>query len=82
LHPLSRTGFSAQPLFSSALISTFNLFWCATPTVAFAVLEQDLDEATVLAYPPLYRWAPPGSRGAAAVEQPDAVASCWNGSAA
>ncbi len=50
-------GFSAQPLFVSTFISTFNLFWAALPTVAFAVLEQDLDEATIMAHPGLYRCA-------------------------
>lgn len=47
-------GFSAQPIFTTALISTFNLIFTATPIVAFAVLEQDLSVATILANPETY----------------------------
>ncbi|GLI63173.1 hypothetical protein VaNZ11_005942 [Volvox africanus] len=48
------TGFSSQPLFTSGLIAVFNLFFTSAPTVAFAVLEQDVSMATVLAVPQLY----------------------------
>ncbi|EFJ44459.1 hypothetical protein VOLCADRAFT_95397 [Volvox carteri f. nagariensis] len=48
------TGFSSQPLFTSGLIAVFNLFFTSAPTVAFAVLEQDVSMATVLSVPQLY----------------------------
>lgn len=35
-------GFSAQPLFTSGLIAMFNVIFTSAPTVAFAVLEQDV----------------------------------------
>ncbi|PNW71492.1 hypothetical protein CHLRE_16g656500v5 [Chlamydomonas reinhardtii] len=48
------TGFSAQPLFTSGLIAMFNVIFTSAPTVAFAVLEQDVSMATVLSTPSLY----------------------------
>lgn len=33
-------GFSAQPLYTSSLIATFNVVWTSWPTIGFAVLEQ------------------------------------------
>ena len=36
----SLAGFSAQPLYTSAIIATFNVLWTAWPTIAFAALEQ------------------------------------------
>lgn len=38
------SGFSAQPLFTSGLIATFNVLFTSTPIVAFAVFEQDLKQ--------------------------------------
>eukprot|EP00201_Polytomella_parva_P018476 CAMPEP_0175055070 /NCGR_PEP_ID=MMETSP0052_2-20121109/9865_1 /TAXON_ID=51329 ORGANISM="Polytomella parva, Strain SAG 63-3" /NCGR_SAMPLE_ID=MMETSP0052_2 /ASSEMBLY_ACC=CAM_ASM_000194 /LENGTH=521 /DNA_ID=CAMNT_0016319853 /DNA_START=21 /DNA_END=1583 /DNA_ORIENTATION=- len=49
------SGFSTQPLFTTGMISTFNLIWTSAPTVAFAVFEQDLRQQTVLSHPELYR---------------------------
>lgn len=34
------SGFSAQPLYTSSLIATFNVVWTSWPTIGFAVLEQ------------------------------------------
>ncbi|KAG2451812.1 hypothetical protein HYH02_003588 [Chlamydomonas schloesseri] len=48
------TGFSAQPLFTSGLIALFNVIFTSAPTVAFAVLEQDVSIETVLSTPLLY----------------------------
>ncbi|GFR50254.1 hypothetical protein Agub_g12440 [Astrephomene gubernaculifera] len=48
------TGFSSQPLFTTGLIAVFNVFFTAAPTVAFAVLEQDLSMSTILSTPQLY----------------------------
>ena len=33
-------GYSAQPLYTSSLIATFNVVWTSWPTIGFAVLEQ------------------------------------------
>eukprot|EP01025_Chloroclados_australasicus_P048093 TRINITY_DN5435_c0_g1_i1.p1 TRINITY_DN5435_c0_g1~~TRINITY_DN5435_c0_g1_i1.p1 ORF type:complete len:1141 (+),score=150.88 TRINITY_DN5435_c0_g1_i1:186-3608(+) len=49
------TGFSAQPLYSSALIASYNVFWTSLPTIAFAVLEQDVGKYTSLNNPQLYQ---------------------------
>ncbi|GLC49980.1 hypothetical protein PLESTB_000329300 [Pleodorina starrii] len=48
------TGWSSQPLFTSGLIAVFNVFFTSAPTVAFAVLEQDVSMSTVLSTPQLY----------------------------
>ncbi|KAG2485813.1 hypothetical protein HYH03_015523 [Edaphochlamys debaryana] len=48
------SGFSSQPLFTSGLIACFNVIFTSAPIVAFAVLEQDVSMATVLATPRLY----------------------------
>jgi len=48
-------GFSAQPLYTSGLIATFNLFWTSLPIIGFAVIEQDVSQATVLSHPVLYK---------------------------
>jgi hypothetical protein len=37
---LCSAGFSAQPLYTSSLIATFNVVWTSWPTIGFAVLEQ------------------------------------------
>lgn len=34
------SGFSAQPLYTSSLIATFNVVWTSWPTIGFAVFEQ------------------------------------------
>jgi hypothetical protein len=33
-------AFSAQPLYTSGLIATFNLFWTSLPIIAYALFEQ------------------------------------------
>jgi hypothetical protein len=33
-------AFSSQPLNSSGLLATFNLFWTSLPIIAYAVTEQ------------------------------------------
>eukprot|EP00891_Asterochloris_glomerata_P006425 jgi/Astpho2/6425/e_gw1.00093.28.1_t len=50
------SGFSAQPLYTSAIIATFNVLWTAWPTIAFAALEQatDVSAKNVMAHPQLY----------------------------
>eukprot|EP01026_Neomeris_dumetosa_P071035 TRINITY_DN7145_c1_g1_i1.p1 TRINITY_DN7145_c1_g1~~TRINITY_DN7145_c1_g1_i1.p1 ORF type:complete len:1115 (-),score=152.45 TRINITY_DN7145_c1_g1_i1:270-3410(-) len=49
------TAFSSQPLYSSALIASYNVFWTSLPTIAFAVLEQDVRKETSLNNPQLYQ---------------------------
>ncbi|DBB09563.1 hypothetical protein WJX82_007159 [Trebouxia sp. C0006] len=49
------SGFSAQPLYTSSLIATFNVVWTSWPTIGFAVLEQDVKASTVMRHPQLYR---------------------------
>ena len=46
---------SAQPVFTTAAIATFNVLWTSLPTVAFACFDQDVSPATSLAHPELYR---------------------------
>ena len=33
-------GFSCQPMYTTTLIATYNMFWTGLPTIAHAVLEQ------------------------------------------
>ncbi|GMH43083.1 hypothetical protein BSKO_11005 [Bryopsis sp. KO-2023] len=47
-------GFSSQPIYGSALIATYNVFWTSLPTMAFAILEQDVKADTVMKAPELY----------------------------
>lgn len=47
-------GFSAVPIFTTMMISTFNMIFTACPIVAYAVLEQDLHKKTVLDNPQTY----------------------------
>eukprot|EP00210_Caulerpa_lentillifera_P009522 g9080.t2 len=47
-------GFSSQPVYGSALIATYNVFWTSLPTIGFAILEQDVLPETVLQAPRLY----------------------------
>lgn len=47
-------GFSSQPVYGSALIATYNLFWTSLPTIGFAILEQDVTADTVISAPKLY----------------------------
>eukprot|EP00775_Hariotina_reticulata_P007204 gene7204-7418_t len=47
-------GFSAVPVFTTMMISTFNMIFTACPIVAYAVLEQDLKVQTVLEHPETY----------------------------
>lgn len=41
-------GFSAVPIFTTMLITTFNMIFTACPIVCYAVVEQDLDQATIV----------------------------------
>eukprot|EP00878_Enallax_costatus_P031079 GHUV01033929.1.p1 GENE.GHUV01033929.1~~GHUV01033929.1.p1 ORF type:complete len:138 (-),score=8.79 GHUV01033929.1:435-848(-) len=50
----AHAGFSAVPIFTTLLISTFNMIFTACPIVAFAVIEQDLHKDTILANPETY----------------------------
>jgi len=47
-------GFSSQPVYGSALIATYNVFWTSLPTIGFAILEQDVTATTVISAPKLY----------------------------
>lgn len=47
-------GFSSQPVYGSALIATYNLFWTSLPTMAFAIFEQDVKPEAMYAAPRLY----------------------------
>jgi hypothetical protein len=47
-------GYSAIPIFTTMMISTFNMIFTACPIVAYAVLEQDLSKKTVLRNPETY----------------------------
>ncbi|KAF8063036.1 ATP8B4 [Scenedesmus sp. PABB004] len=47
-------GFSAVPIFTTLMISTFNMIFTACPIVAYAVLEQDMAVPSVLANPETY----------------------------
>ncbi|KAI8466535.1 MAG: hypothetical protein J3K34DRAFT_524465 [Monoraphidium minutum] len=48
------SGFSAQPLFFSVYIATFNAVWSALPTIAYGLCEQDVSCAAAMANPQLY----------------------------
>ena len=45
------SGFSAQPLYTSSLIATFNVVWTSWPTIGFAVFEQVRQAAHMWAHP-------------------------------
>ena len=47
-------GFSAQPLYTTAAIATFNVLWTSLPTVAHACLDQDVRAEDVFERPRLY----------------------------
>jgi hypothetical protein len=47
-------GFSAQPLYTTAAIATFNVLWTSLPTVAHACLDQDVRAEDVRERPRLY----------------------------
>ena len=49
------SAMSAQPVFTTAAIATFNVLWTSLPTVVFACFDQDVSPATSLAHPELYR---------------------------
>jgi hypothetical protein len=51
---LLSAGFSAVPIFTTLMISSFNMIFTACPIVAYAVLEQDMHVKTVLANPASY----------------------------
>lgn len=43
-----------MPIFTTMMISTFNMIFTACPIVAYAVLEQDLEKETILSHPETY----------------------------
>ena len=45
------SGFSAQPLYTSSLIATFNVVWTSWPTIGFAVFEQVRQATHMWAHP-------------------------------
>ena len=47
-------GFSAQPIYNSALIATYNVFWTSLPTMAYAILEKDVQTDAMTTAPELY----------------------------
>ena len=64
---VTAAGYSAQPLYTSSLIATFNVVWTSWPTIGFAVLEQVSQStphhhschapcSTVHLSPVAYRW--------------------------
>jgi hypothetical protein len=56
-------GFSAVPIFTTLMISSFNMIFTACPIVAYAVLEQDMHVKTVLANPASYAVTRTATRG-------------------
>ncbi|CAD7702859.1 unnamed protein product [Ostreobium quekettii] len=48
------SGFSTQPMYNAALIATYNAFWTSLPTIAYAILEKDVQAETMMATPELY----------------------------
>lgn len=48
------SAYSAQPIFTTAAIATFNVLWTSLPTVAFACFDQDVTSETVMSNPQLY----------------------------
>lgn len=49
------SAWSCQPMYTTGLISTLNLFWAALPIIGYAFTEKDVSDATILAYPFLYK---------------------------
>ena len=49
------SAFSAQAAFPTAAIATFNVLWTSLPTIAHAVMDQDVAADTVMNNPELYR---------------------------
>eukprot|EP00241_Pyramimonas_parkeae_P000712 CAMPEP_0114248118 /NCGR_PEP_ID=MMETSP0058-20121206/13395_1 /TAXON_ID=36894 /ORGANISM="Pyramimonas parkeae, CCMP726" /LENGTH=1017 /DNA_ID=CAMNT_0001361489 /DNA_START=230 /DNA_END=3280 /DNA_ORIENTATION=+ len=49
------SGFSSQPLYSAALIASFNVFWTSFPTIAYAAFEQDVPGNLAHDNPQLYQ---------------------------
>lgn len=47
-------AFSAQPVYSAALIATYNVCWTSFPTIVVACFDQDVKPASVARYPQLY----------------------------
>eukprot|EP01018_Ginkgo_biloba_P029568 Gb_20745 [translate_table: standard] len=48
------TAFSAIPLYSGALITTYNLFWTSLPIMVFAIFDKDIEQVTAENNPQLY----------------------------
>ena len=48
------SAYSAQPIYTTAAIATFNVLWTSLPTVAFACFDQDVVASVALAHPRLY----------------------------
>ncbi|KIY97562.1 phospholipid-translocating ATPase [Monoraphidium neglectum] len=57
------SGFSAQSLFFSVYIATFNAIWASLPTIAFGICEQDVSCAAAMANPQLYSETRTQTRG-------------------
>jgi hypothetical protein len=53
-HCMPAAGYSSIPIFTTMMISTFNMIFTACPIVGYAVLEQDLRKSTVLQHPETY----------------------------
>ncbi|MCO5553195.1 hypothetical protein L7F22_006716 [Adiantum nelumboides] len=48
------SGLSAQSLYPTALISTYNLFWTSLPTMVLSTFDQDVQQLTAASNPQLY----------------------------
>jgi phospholipid-translocating ATPase/phospholipid-transporting ATPase len=48
------SAYSAQPIYTTAAIATFNVLWTSFPTIAFACFDQDVSASTVMRNPQLY----------------------------
>ncbi|KAK9820083.1 hypothetical protein WJX72_005942 [[Myrmecia] bisecta] len=48
------SGYSSQPLYTAALIASFNVIWTSLPTIGFAIFEQDVSAKTMMETPQLY----------------------------
>jgi magnesium-transporting ATPase (P-type) len=49
------SGFSSQPLYSTAMIATYNVLWTSLPTIAMGVYEEDMPAHQALKDPSVYQ---------------------------
>ena len=49
------SGLSAQSIYPNVLLATYNLLWTFLPTMALSILDQDVNQHTVLTNPHLYK---------------------------